>query len=167
MPTQLRGGDGTNDLISLAGGLENGGADKTISVHPSSPDRVAFSGLYSFVSVDGGDTWTPIAGTWKDSTHWSVDTPHFHVDNHTVLFAPDGPSTERVYVATDGGVFCADDWRDPSTFTSQHNRGLRTLQFYSSCDYHNFLGSVGATPGPRGIVSCGLQDNGNGWKNDD
>jgi hypothetical protein len=162
----------TINLRNMARDADAGGRIKSLSVHPTLKNRVAFAAYISFISDDGGNSWTGIGGDWAPpdgagvSQGWSHKTNHVHVDHHMVCFAPEQGFPERVLIATDGGVFRAEDWRKPETFSSLHNRGLRTLQFYSPCAWRNFLGSIGATPDSRGLVAGGLQDNGNVWKAD-
>ena len=173
LPTGLTGPAPHVDLRvgDLAGDARAGGLIKNITVHPTQPDRVAFAGLHSFISETGGSNWTVLCGTWIKPddqgtfTDWKTMPPHHHVDHHTVLFAPDS-APERVFIGTDGGVLEAQDWRDPATYTSRHNRHLRTLEFYSSCELDVYRGSVTSTSAPRGFAAGGLQDNGNVWKDD-
>jgi hypothetical protein len=168
VPTWLTGGPHIDeDLKSMAGDWKNGGPIKTITVHPTLPDRVGFAAYLSFISENAGDGWTVLGGQWPSPDDpWEITTPHLHVDHHTVHFAPDTGAPERVFIATDGGVLEAQDWRNPDTYTSRHNRELRTLQFYSSSVLAGFRGSIASTPAPHGLAAGGLQDNGNVWKND-
>jgi hypothetical protein len=169
LPTALTGNHAASkDLISEALGYGEGGPDKNMSVHPSNADLVSLAAFESFVSDDGGSTWTIIGGEWVTPNDWRATTlpassgdgpQHYHADHHIVVFAPERATPDRVYVATDGGVFRADDWTRPETFLSIHNRGLRNLQFYDFC--------LGTLEAPRGVVAGGLQDNGNVWKIND
>jgi hypothetical protein len=109
--------------------------------------------------IIGGEWVTPMS--WQATTLPPPDVgpQPYHADHHIVVFAPERGTPDRIYVATDGGVFRADDWTRPETFSSIHNRGLRNLQFYDFC--------LATLETPRGIVAGGLQDNGNVWKIND
>jgi hypothetical protein len=167
------------DVSYFSHGVDAGGRIKNVSVHPTIPDIVGFSAYVSFVSEDGGaTTWTPVGGTWikPNSAGWytawtySVDpttgNPLMRADHHTLLFAPDATTPDRIFLATDGGVFRMENWHDPSTTSSIHNAGLRTLQFYCPTGSRESQGSVGSTPFSRGLAAGGLQDKGNIWKPD-
>jgi photosystem II stability/assembly factor-like uncharacterized protein len=174
LPTGLTGPAAHVDLRvgDLAGDDRAGGVTKNITVDATAPDRVAFAGKESFISDNGGGSWTALCGAWIKPddegtlTEWQPTPPHHHVDHHTVVFAPDGSAPDRIFIGTDGGVLEALDWRKPDTYGSRHNRHLRTLEFYSSCELKAYRGSVTSTPGPRGVAAGGLQDNGNVWKDD-
>lgn len=160
-------------LGELAGDVTAGGLLKNISVHPASPNLVAMAALLGFVSQDWGESWTVVGGDWaldaKDTPQFIPATAHDHVDHHALVFAPELTSPDSptpMFLASDGGVFRAGDWSDPGTFSSLHNRGLRTLQFYCPAPLRNFPGSLCSTPATRGIAAGGLQDNGDIWKPD-
>ncbi|MBB5510857.1 hypothetical protein [Paraburkholderia atlantica] len=172
--------NGNNTLTAFAGDELAGTRLKRIMVHPELPDVVSFSGKIGFVSEDGGDTWLALGGNWKSLvdgvyTDWEFSTRHLHVDHHTIIFSPTPESPNRIFLATDGGVFDSTDWHDPDQFRSHFNKGLLTLQFLSPAGNiggvadesdATFPGSTGSTPSPRGITAGGLQDNGNVWKQD-
>jgi len=137
-------------------GMDAGGLIKNLTVHPTIQDRFALCGLRALICDEG----------WSDTPRFSLigtGSPHIHDDCHTLLFAPDSTWPDRIFIATDGGLFRAADWHDPSSLSSLHNRSLRTLQFYGP-NGRGFIGSLGSTPAPRGLVAGGLQDNGNVWK---
>ncbi|PWT90451.1 MAG: hypothetical protein C5B56_05380 [Proteobacteria bacterium] len=147
------------------GGFEAGGPIKNLSVHPTLKDRLVLCGLHVLVSDEGGSdnpTFTPMGLSVVNGK--PTFPAHMHDDSHTLRFAPDAASPNRVFIATDGGVFRAGDWTDPASFTSLHNKGLRTLQFLDPFGIWDFQGGLGSTLAPTGIVAGGLQDNGDVWK---
>jgi hypothetical protein len=168
LPTTLAPHDHGNDQLSqFFLGSDAGGVHKTISVHPEDPDAVAFSGLRSCISSNGGQSWTPIGGTWVPQPGgqpsvwgYTQDPPHLHEDTHTVYFDTTF-TNDRIYVLSDGGVAECANWRtDLTTFKSAPNRNLTNLQFLSTQPQNDgFWGTLGVAG--DGILGGGLQDNGN------
>ena len=163
-------GDETATLAVFARNDIAGGPLKRITVHPLAPDTVSFSGCLGFISEDGGQNWLALGGKWDSpgvSSAWHyLPSPHLHVDHHTIIFSPTSTQPNRIFAATDGGLFGATDWHDPTTFFSYRNRSLRTLQFLNPAGKRGFPGDVGTTAYASGISAGGTQDNANVWKLD-
>ena len=143
---------------------ERGHMQRCISVHPNDPNIVAIPTANACITDDGGSTWTMVGGSWKDQEYWAPLTDHWHTDNHMIRFEPTAQFPRRAYMATDGGVFRADDWKDPGSYHSLHNKGLCTLMFYSPSANLGFLGSIAVDPAAGGLLAGGLQDNGDVYK---
>ena len=115
-------------------------------VDPTDPNVLVTGGVYLYRSVDAGVTLTRISQGYMMS-----DQPH--VDNHLVVSDPgfDGVTDRRVYVCTDGGVWCTDDIYTASTTAGWYRRdqSYRTTQFYGA-----------AGDGTSGLIIGGTQDNG-------
>ncbi|MCB1606563.1 MAG: hypothetical protein KDI71_06265, partial [Xanthomonadales bacterium] len=117
------------------------GYDNDIGVNPFNPDDVIFSGIGSYRSTDGAQTFTRIA----DNNNAGTPPLNVHVDHHVVLH---DPAIEGVvYSGNDGGVWRSAD--GGSTWTSL-NGTLGTLQ-----PYHLSL-----HPTDPNIMFTGNQDNG-------
>jgi hypothetical protein len=136
-----------------------GGWQKTIGVHFSDPDVVAFGWQRPLLSVNGGKSWRGLGMKWLGPEKWD-GAVGLHDDIHAIYFDPTY-GTHRLYVLSDGGVAHTDDWSlVPATFRSTSNRELPTLQFYCPGPPREFWGTIGsATFAP--LIGGGLQDNGN------
>jgi len=78
-----------------------------------------------------------------------------HPDQHNIIMIPTGPSTSRMLVANDGGIFLSNSAAAPGIFTgnwSMRGLGYRTSQFYGA----------DKRPGAEVFIG-GLQDNGT-WR---
>ncbi len=103
-----------------------------------------------FVSEDAGATFRR-----------TDDSSHAHSDIHSITFDPTDPTDERIYIGGDGGVTMAPGLgKDAKQFVSLYNRQLANLQYVGSPS-RTFYGST--TPSLRhpGLLTGGLQDNGN------
>jgi hypothetical protein len=116
-----------------------------------------------YETEDGGATWKTIGPYWNfgfpcfDPAKPSGGCPMTtHPDQHSIAIS-DG----TLYVGNDGGVYSrpnapgrsAEDAAGHATDWTNHNDGLRTLQYYSV--------GTGKDPNRRGfLVAGGLQDNG-------
>jgi len=142
---------------SIAG---QGWIHNAIAVDPQDADRVYVGGIDIYRSDDGGRNWG-IASFWQ-----AADGPNgAHADVLGLVFPPDydGAKNDRIYAATDGGIYISDNSRaDLATglraaCTPLSNQvrwrplhgGYQSTQFYS--------GAV--TPG-GGAYFGGKQDNG-------
>jgi uncharacterized protein (TIGR03437 family) len=115
----------------------------TIQVSPNNPDLVFVAGLQVFMTRDGGKDWVSVSeGANGNYIHWDV---------HAIVF---GPAGRRVYVATDGGMYRADNVGDAQIRDlgwDNINDTLAITQFYPGCS-----GQVRQTD----FIVCGTQDNG-------
>ncbi len=101
-----------------------------VCVHPQDSTRVFVSGVYSYLSDDGGRTFTQ-----ESHSRWYYgvspvggpegDTNYAHADNHCFARHPSEPNT--IIMGTDGGVFRSTDFG--RTFNSR-NGNYQTTQFY-------------------------------------
>lgn len=121
-----------------------------VLAHDADSNKVMAAGVDIWLSENAGETMTK-ASDW---TKWSFDTEiggiegttanYAHGDHHAAVSDPGNPN--RVYIATDGGVFRTDDFG--KTYVGL-NGGLQTTQFYSmACAQQDSLG-----------IGGGLQDN--------
>jgi photosystem II stability/assembly factor-like uncharacterized protein len=94
-----------NTPRSIAG---QGWIHNAIAVDPADPDRVYVGGIDIYRSDDGGRNWG-IASFWQ-----AADGPNgAHADVMGLVFPPDynPASNDRIYAATDGGVYVSDNSR--------------------------------------------------------
>ncbi|WP_225854005.1 glycosyl hydrolase [Micromonospora sp. AMSO31t] len=134
-----------------------------IEVDPSDPRHVYLGLEEVYESEDGGDSWKTVGPYWNfyfpcfDITDPTGGCPPTtHSDQHSIAI-----SGGRVLVGNDGGVYSRplapaasrEDADGHALDWSNHNAGLRTLQYYSV--------GTGRDPDRRGVtVAGGLQDNG-------
>jgi photosystem II stability/assembly factor-like uncharacterized protein len=102
-----------------------------IGVHPTNPDRVLVGGVGLYLSMNGGESFSPRGG--------------LHVDQHAIEYSPTAP--DICYVGNDGGIYISGS--GGITFASL-NDDLEITQFYE-------LGM--SLPKPDMIMG-GTQDNG-------
>lgn len=137
-----------------------GGYTNCISVAPTNPRMVVLGWEYGpFISLDGGDTWAQFGAR-----------PHLHDDIHRLRFSASESAGNSLYVCSDGGLARVDIdgflANNPS-YQSNYNRLLPTLQCYSSHYDSNRVtdgesyGSLAPSLFQPGLISAGLQDNGN------
>jgi photosystem II stability/assembly factor-like uncharacterized protein len=118
-----------------------------IWVDPTDPDVVVTGGASRFFrSIDGGLTFAQISSGY-------IMTTDPHPDLHFIGHDPgyNGTTNRRVYVGTDGGLWCTDDIRNAATGSGWYKReqSYRTSQFYGAAGH-----------GPSGLIIGGTQDNG-------
>jgi trimeric autotransporter adhesin len=110
-----------------------------IGVDPTNADNVMVGGLNSYISTDGGTSWSP-------NSVWVTGVPgsgnYIHADHHIIVW-----NNNQVLDAGDGGIFYSGN--DGVTF-SDRNVGLRLKQFYS----------VAVHPTSTNYFIGGTQDNG-------
>ncbi|HEY6170796.1 MAG TPA: T9SS type A sorting domain-containing protein [Candidatus Kapabacteria bacterium] len=118
-----------------------------LAVHPYDSNFVLFGGtnLYrSFVGLFDEDLYHSIGGYPYD-----FEPGALHPDMHAALFDPSNP--EKLFVATDGGIYSTDDPREDSTFWQQYYEGLGTSQVYDA--------KLDVTASGDDFIISGLQDN--------
>lgn len=122
-----------------------------IAINPNNTDHIFNVGIDAWRSTDGGRNFTK-RSDWAKWTFGLIDvaTPegdddYVHADIHGVYYHPLIPN--KVFLATDGGVFSSAD--EGLTFTT-HNGGLQTTQFYAN------MGSSATNPD---FCIAGAQDN--------
>lgn len=106
--------------------------DIAISVDPTNPAIVYFSGLGVYRSVNSGETFTNITST-------------VHVDQHAFAFDPTAPTT--IYAGSDGGVY--------RSTTS----GANWLSLNSNMAITQFYHGISFSPAGNQVLG-GTQDNG-------
>ncbi|HEX4494622.1 MAG TPA: hypothetical protein VIE43_03045 [Thermoanaerobaculia bacterium] len=115
-------------------------------VSPTDPNLVLVGGVQLLRSVNGGQSFAPIANGY-------ILTQQVHPDVHFITADPgyNGKSNRRVYVGCDGGVFVTDNVQTVTTRKGWRslNGGYATTQYYS-----------GVGDGPTALLFGGLQDNG-------
>ena len=94
-----------------------GDYDLFLAVNPNNANNMYFGCVSSFVTTNGGSTWTPFGGYVAGSL--------LHPDMHALTFMPGNPST--VFIGNDGGIW---ESTNQGTTWSNLNLGLGTLQFY-------------------------------------
>jgi photosystem II stability/assembly factor-like uncharacterized protein len=122
-----------------------------LAVNPNDTDEMIQTGIDTWKSVNTGDSFVK-KSFWSN---WpfgeiSVDFPegpdnYVHADIHAVYYHP--LVSDKVFLATDGGVFSSDDGGED--FTTR-NGGLQTMQFYANM--------ASSTTDPDVMIS-GAQDN--------
>ncbi|MEM7087709.1 MAG: hypothetical protein AAF489_16125 [Bacteroidota bacterium] len=122
-----------------------------IAVNPADPTEIIYCGIDTYKSTDSGAVFAK-ESNW---TLWafgeiSVDEPegtddYVHGDIHAVYYHP--LVVDKVFYATDGGVFSSDDGGE--TFVT-HNGGLQTGQFHPN---------VGSSTTNKNLIIAGAQDN--------
>ncbi len=150
----VRGSELFGALLALTGGQGNGWNNR-VAVAPYDADLVALGWQAGpFVSQDGGATWEELP-----------DNPHGHSDIHALLFSAATPPDHRtLYVGSDGGLMSIDLdvlWSGGAApYRSDYNRQSPSLQCYAGL-IRQFSGGIDASGTRPGLVSVGLQDNGN------
>ncbi|MFC1782445.1 hypothetical protein ACFL02_02540 [Planctomycetota bacterium] len=76
-----------------------------INVSPDNEDEVYLPGSNSFVSKDGGKTFTKIEGEIKHMLHHGSKV--LHLDTHEWWIDPDAP--DRILMGNDGGLYLSED----------------------------------------------------------
>ncbi|MBI5371512.1 MAG: T9SS type A sorting domain-containing protein [Sphingobacteriales bacterium] len=132
---------GTTPPVSGATPLSSGQGwyNLAIGVDPTDANKVMVGGLNSYISVDGGATWS-VNSVWVTGVPGSAN--YIHADHHIIVW-----NNNQVLDGGDGGLFYSAD--DGVTFADR-NVGLRLKQFYS-CAIH---------PGSTNYFLAGAQDNG-------
>jgi hypothetical protein len=134
-----------------------------VEVDPANPNHIYLGLEEVYETEDGGATWKTIGPYWNfgfdcyDAADPDGGCPSTtHPDQHSIAI-----SGGVLYVGNDGGVYSrpnapgksAEDAAGHATDWTNHNNGLRTLQYYSV--------GTGKDPNRRGyLVAGGLQDNG-------
>ncbi len=133
-------GDGTG-----VGAYGQSDYDLNISVVPSSPLTVYFGGVGPYLTTDGGNTWSFIAGSTSNTT-----VQETHTDQQASSSDPNHPGT--MYVTNDGGFYVYDV--NALSWTSITNNTQNTT--ISSAQ----IQGIGPHPTNNTTVLAGLQDNG-------
>ncbi len=110
-----------------------------VAVDPTNPDIVFAAGTTLERSIDGGATWTLVAGGSDP------ERDRLHADQHAMVFDPANPQT--IYAGNDGGVYLSNDGANTWTKVSD---GLIITQFYD----------VGVSPATPTLIGGGTQDQG-------
>lgn len=104
-----------------------------IAINPNNTSHIFNVGVDAWSSTDGGANFTK-RSDWAKWTFGLIDVAipegdddYVHADIHGVYYHPLIPN--KVFLATDGGVFSSAD--EGLSFTT-HNGGLQTTQFYAN-----------------------------------
>ncbi len=140
---------GRNYMNFSEDGVGGGGQaprDMDIVVHPDNADQVHIAGVNEWRSMDGGVTFN-LNAHWLIGLSQDENLGYIHADVDYLEFV-DG----KLYAATDGGVFRANNPTDAVSFSYYEdlNNGLGTQQFYK----------IAASQTQDAVVSGGTQDNG-------
>ena len=121
-----------------------------IAINPNNPDEIMYVGVDAWKSTDTGNNFTK-KSNWQGWVFGEIyeDEPGgnanwVHGDIHAVYYHP---INNKIYFATDGGVFVSDDGEPPYTSI---NGGMKTLQLYAN------MGSSATDPE---LFTGGAQDN--------
>lgn len=118
-----------------------------IAAHPKDTNLVVFGGtnLYrSFLGLHDEGLYHSIGGYSNRSEETGL-----HPDMHALLFDPFDP--ERLFVATDGGIYSTNEYRMDSTSWDHYHEGLGTSQVYDA--------KIDPTVSGDDFIIAGLQDN--------
>jgi len=118
----------------------------SLAVNPNNENILFAGGLDVNVSTNGGNTWNRISD-WSAMYQGGGDN-YVHADIHRIVF--DKNNTNRMIIATDGGVFYTETAQLLQPVFYNRNKSYNTLQFYST----NI-----SKQGTEFLVG-GLQDNG-------
>ncbi|MEM6723398.1 MAG: T9SS type A sorting domain-containing protein [Bacteroidota bacterium] len=106
-----------------------------LAVKPDNANSIIYVGIDTWRSINAGITLEQ-RSNWTSWTFGIVPEggpeggpDYVHADIHAVYYHPN--STNRVYFATDGGVFVSED--NGTTFSGR-NGGLQNTQFYANFD---------------------------------
>jgi Calx-beta domain/FG-GAP-like repeat len=129
-----------NAPISNPNHLGQGWYDNALWVAPNDPNRIISGGVSMLMSINGGVSWTFVAGD-------------VHNDHHALVSDPNYATNFTIYGGNDGGVYRATglDTAAPSNSSpvwTSLNNGLAITQFY------------GAAGKAGGRITGGTQDNG-------
>lgn len=132
---------GTTPPVTGGTPLSSGQAwyNLAIGVDPTDANKVMAGGLNSYISTDGGATWS-VNSVWVSGVSGSSN--YIHADHHIIVW-----NNNQVLDGGDGGLFYSAD--DGVTFADR-NVGLRLKQFYT-CAIH---------PTSTNYFLAGAQDNG-------
>ena len=75
----------------------------TLAASHLNPDHILIGGLNLWKSEDGAATYEPVGG-------YIGYLPYFHPDNQETLIYQTSPTTEEIWMATDGGVNYTTSW---------------------------------------------------------
>jgi len=132
-----------NFLCSPGGTGCAGWLFNAIAVAPDDPERILVAGVMTYLSTNGGQTWT-----WKDYFSNGIGDENeglVYVDHFSLGFDPEDSQT--VYAFNDGGVFKSTDkgeWWDHSS------DGLNTSLLYR----------IASSASDENILASGTQDHG-------
>ncbi len=119
----------------------------TVAVDPADPDKVYVGALNIFRSDNAGETWAS-KSSWTGS-----GTNFVHADQHRMLYQ--SGSSEKILVASDGGIFYTDNGGASGYPIWQiRNQGFNTLQFYKCAISQSDT---------IDLYIGGMQDNGTIW----
>jgi hypothetical protein len=143
--------------LSVAAGAQGTNYNNCVAVGPLDPTSVVVGWQNgTFGSSDGGFTFDK----WMRPERSAG--PHLHADVHRIRFDPDDRSGQRILIASDGGVAVTPD--AGQTMSSRYNRQLANLQCYTTDGVNrDASGTLGAGGEVVGLMTSGLQDNGNVW----
>ena len=138
--------DATADPVAWSAGSttnftgQQGWYDITGAVHPTDDNRLIVGGIDNWLSIDRGQTITPISSWSAGDDTWA------HADHHHAVWVDDG----TYYDANDGGLNVGLIDGTHVTWIDKNGDRLSTLQFYGL--------SQSATDPYK--INAGLQDNG-------
>ncbi len=137
---------------------QQGWYDNTIQVHPFNEKIVYLGGIDLYRTVITDELTTAPKYSGKQISYWftSPNSNYVHADQHNIQMIETGPTTYRILVGNDGGVFYSDN---EGTSWTEVNNGYNTTQFYGCDKKHGaeeFIGGMqdnGTWQSPLGQVS--------------
>ena len=127
------------NILGWNGGATGGQGtyDLTILVEPSNPNTIYVGGIWLWMSIDGGETWTQV-DPWSGGGR-------FHADQH---YLAHNPLNNKYYMCNDGGLYFTDLIDYTSTFTHLNDSRM-TSSFYK----------LGVSQADENTIIAGAQDN--------
>jgi len=143
------GGDSWLNINDQNVALWQGWYSHDVAINPQNANELQYVGISSWKSTDGGGNFTQYSGNSWTMGEVPVGIPegadnYVHSDIHGVYYHP---INNKVFFASDGGVFVSEDGEVPFTTL---NGGLQTTQFYAD------MGSSATDPN---FCIGGTQDN--------
>lgn len=173
LPNGPTGGPYTTDHVNLAIGwadwtYHQGFYNCALMASPSNPDEILVGGLNLYKSINGGSSFTPVAGYVGGPLGMHVDMQDFRILGNTAWVSTDG----GIYRSTDffssnyefrmSGVHGSDYWglgggwnEDVLVGGLYHNGNLA---YYENYGAGNFL-ELGGGEAPTGYVNPGVNRN--------
>lgn len=127
------GGDSWTLMTDFNYATYQGWYSHDVAVKPDDPNHLVFGGVNTYLSTDGGLTYTE-TGTWSNWYFGQVPVggpegppDYVHADVHAIYFHPENPN--EVFAVTDGGLFYSDN---AGQSWEGRNGGYQTQQFYAN-----------------------------------
>ena len=132
-------------------GMAGDDAHMALWVDPFFADVVVVANIDAYRSIDGGRNWQKISD-WVSGSPNLTSAYSAHADHHAIVEAGTYAQDRRVYFATDGGIYQADDIRGAATKSgwTRLSNNLNVTEFYT----------LAASRGDPTLIAGGAQDQG-------